>query len=129
MTPRAIVPDGVAPPGGSYSHAMAATGEVVMVAGQVGVDADGTLAGPDAEAQARQAYRNLVAVLEAAGAGPGDVIKLTTFLTDAADAAAVGRARGEFFEAPYPASSVVVVAGLLQPDWVVEIEAVAVVAR
>ena len=127
MSPQAIEPEGVAPPGGSYSHAVAATGRLVMVAGQVGVDAEGNLAGWDAEAQARQAFRNLEAVLAAAGAGLGDVVKLTTFLTDAADAAAVGRVRSELFEPPYPASSAVVVAGLLHPDWIVEIEAVAVV--
>lgn len=126
---RAIHPDGVAPPGGSYSHAVGASGELLMISGQVGLDGEGRLAGPDAEAQARQAFRNLEAVLAAAGGGFDAVLKLTVFVTDPAHAAVVGRVRSELFEAPYPASSAVVVAALLDPAWVVEIEAVAVLAR
>ncbi len=127
--PRAIAVAGVAPEGGSYRHAVAAEGELLFVAGQAGVDADGVLAGADAASQARQALRNVEAILRSAGAGLDALVKLTVFVTDPAHAAAVGQARAELLDEPYPASSAVVVAGLLDPEWLVEIEAVAEVPR
>lgn len=125
MSRRAVPLDGVLPDPGGYSHAVAAGGELLFVAGQVGVDAGGTLAGPDVAAQARQAFANLAAVLGAAGASLDAVVKLTVYLTDAAHAAEVARVRAELLERPYPASTAVIVAGLLDPAWKVEIEAIA----
>src|SRR4051794_36936158 len=109
-----VRPEGT-PPTNGYSHAVAFTGTMIMVSGQVPLDADGKLIGPDdARAQARQVFRNIGAVLAAADATMSDVVKLTVFLTDLGDLAAFREARDEVIgaDAP-PASSLVQVAGLV----------------
>jgi len=125
--PEFIEVPAIAPPSGSYSHAVVGSGRLVHVAGQVGVDAEGRVVGADPESQARQAFHNLEAVLAASGAGFDSVLKLTAFLTDRSQVAALAAARAELVSAPFPASTVVVVAQLLDPEWLLEIEAVAVV--
>ncbi|WP_308121475.1 RidA family protein [Paractinoplanes bogorensis] len=116
------------PPTNGYSHAVAFTGTTVVVSGQVPLDAEGRLVGADdAREQTRQVFRNIESALAAAGASMSDVVKLTVFLTDMADLPAFRAARDEFIslERP-PASSLVQVAGLVSPDFRVEIEALAV---
>jgi reactive intermediate/imine deaminase len=122
-----VRPEGT-PPTNGYSHAVAFTGTMIMVSGQVPLDADGKLIGPDdARAQARQVFRNIGAVLAAADATMSDVVKLTVFLTDLGDLAAFREARDEVIDADAPpASSLVQVAGLVHPDFRIEVEAVAV---
>lgn len=117
------------PEAGTYSHVRTAGPELVFVSGQVPLRPDGRLIGDDAASQAAQAMDNLVAALDLADAKPSDVVKLTTFVTDAAVATAVAEARAAHFCEPYPTSTVVVVAGLLSPDWLVEVEAVAQLSR
>lgn len=78
---------------------------------------------PDPEAQARRCFEIIVAALAEAGAMPEDVVRTRMFITDAADAEAVGRAHGSVFGEARPAATMVVVAGLLDPRWKVEIEA------
>ncbi|MBS1880046.1 MAG: RidA family protein [Actinobacteria bacterium] len=119
--------EGIAPPFGSYSHGAIGSGRVLHVAGQVGAGPDGEPAGEDAESQARQAFANLGAVLAAAGTGFDSVLKLTAYVTDRAHAAALAQARAEVVSGSFPASTVVVVAALLDPRWLLEVEAVAVV--
>ncbi len=80
----------------------------------------------DPEAQARRVFVNMKAVLEAAGASMDDVVKITMIIRNAADFPKIGGVRREFFKDPYPASTAFV-AALLNPDWLVEVEAVAVV--
>ncbi len=80
----------------------------------------------DPEAQTRQAFKNMKAVLEAAGASMDDVVKLTTIAVRTADFPKIAAVRKEFFKEPYPASTTFV-AQLLNSDWLVEIEAIAVV--
>ncbi|MFC6617050.1 RidA family protein [Deinococcus radiophilus] len=83
----------------------------------------------DFMAQARQVFRNLEAALAAVGADFGDVVKLTLFFTDRTDLAAFRQVRGEFIHPEQlPAMSAVQVAGLVQDDLLLELEAVAVVA-
>lgn len=124
---RVQTPEGLAPPTG-YSHVAWGTGRLIAVSGQVGYDENGVLAGPDAVAQARQAFENMRRCLAAAGAGFEDVVKLTYFLTDIADLARVRVAREEFIPADrIPASSAMAVVALFRPEVVVEIEAWAVV--
>jgi reactive intermediate/imine deaminase len=122
-----IRPEG-SPPANGYSHAVAFSGPMVVVSGQVPLDADGRLVGKgDAEAQTRQVYANLSAALEAAGSRLADVVKLTVYLTDLEDLAAFRRVRDEHQDARRPpASSLVRVAGLVHPDFLVEIDALAV---
>jgi reactive intermediate/imine deaminase len=115
------------PPTNGYSHAVEFSGRLVAVSGQVPLDAEGRLVGTDdAEAQVRQVFDNLGTALAAAGAGMENVVKLTIFLTDMADLDVVRRVRSEYVstESP-PASSLVQVAGLVNPAFRVEIEALA----
>jgi reactive intermediate/imine deaminase len=116
------------PPG--YSHAMGAGG-LLFVSGQVPLDGEGRVIGVDDMAeQTRQVFRNLGTVLEAAGASFADLVKLTIFVTDINAIAAIRTARDEFIDtANPPASSLVEVSRLFRPDILVEIEAVASVAR
>ncbi len=78
---------------------------------------------PDPLAQARRCLEIILAALEEAGAGAADVVRTRIYLVDAADWEAVGQAHGEVFAEVRPASTMVVVAGFLDPRWKVEIEA------
>ncbi|MGQ9780619.1 MAG: Rid family detoxifying hydrolase [Bacillota bacterium] len=108
---------------GPYSQAIG-YGDLVFLSGQLGLTAEGVLAGEDASAQARQALVNIRAVLAAAGLEMKDVLKTTVFLTDMNDFAAVNEVYREFFAPPYPARSCVQVAALPRGARV-EIEAIA----
>ena len=101
-------------------------GDRIVVSGTAPVWPDGSC-DPDAEVQARRCLEIITTALEEAGAAPGDVVRTRMFLTDAADADAVGRAHGSFFGDIRPAATMVVVAALLRPEWKVEIEAEAIV--
>jgi enamine deaminase RidA (YjgF/YER057c/UK114 family) len=102
-------------------------GNRVLVAGTAPIWPDGSV-DPDPEVQAARCLEIIVTALREAGAGPEDVVRTRTFLTSAADSEAVGRAHGAVFSAVRPASTMVVVAALLDPRWKVEIEAEAIVA-
>jgi enamine deaminase RidA (YjgF/YER057c/UK114 family) len=130
---KAITSKELGPPLGMYSHGMRApAGEIVVVAGQVGMDAQGRLAGPgDVAAQTRQAFENIRAVLAAAGCTMRDVIRFQTFLTHASDIDGFMKARREMFptyypDDVYPPNTILVVSRLVQPELLVEIEAMAV---
>ena len=97
-------------------------GDRVLVAGTAPVWPDGWC-DPDAGAQARRCFEIIVAALREAGAGPEHVVRTRVFLTNAADAEKVGAAHGELFGQVRPASTMVVIAALLDPRWKVEIEA------
>jgi enamine deaminase RidA (YjgF/YER057c/UK114 family) len=111
----------------AYSQGILARGETrtLYIAGQVGVDPAGMVA-PLFEAQAQQAWRNLLAVLAAAEMEVGDLAKVTVYLTQASDYAAYAALRGEFLGPHKPASTLLVVAALARPEWKFEIEAIAV---
>jgi reactive intermediate/imine deaminase len=127
---RISAPDGVAP-ATAYSHVVTGTGRFVAVSGQLPLDKDGALVGEgDAEAQARQVFENLRRCLAAAGAGFDDVVKLTFFVTDMAHMPAVRAARDAHIRADrLPAASAVQVAALVRPEFLMEIEAYAVVGE
>ena len=120
-------PPGVYAPQAHYSQ-VARIGNTLYISGQLGLDIDGELVGPgDARAQARRAWRNLEAILAFYDATPRQLVKTTTFITHWAYRPLVAEARDEFFpEPPYPPSTLVVVQGLAEPRFLVEIEAVAV---
>jgi len=103
---------------------------LVWTSGQVPLDAEGRAPAPgDWEGQTRQVMRNVGAALEAGGATWSDVFKLTIFVVDRSGLPAVGAVRDEFVNVDNPpTSSLVQVAGLIDPDFLVEIEAVAAVA-
>jgi reactive intermediate/imine deaminase len=120
-------PDGL-PPVNGYSHAVACTGRMVVISGQVPVDGHGRLVGQgDPPAQVRQVFENLSAALAVAGARMDQVVKLTVYLTDLSDLGAFRQVRDEYISLDKPpASSLVQVSGLVNPEFRVEIEAWAV---
>ncbi|WP_369232108.1 RidA family protein [Streptomyces sp. R21] len=125
---RIPAPDGVAP-AAAYTHVVMGTGRFVAVSGQLALDEDGKLVGEgDPAAQARQVFENLRRCLAAAGAGFDDVVKLTFFVTDMAHMPAIRAARDAHIPADrLPAASAVQVAALVRPEFLMEIEAYAVI--
>ena len=123
-----IAPPGVAPANG-YTHVVVGSGRLISISGQVAFDESGQLVGrDDPEAQARQVFENLRRCLAAAGATFTDVVKLTYFVTDIASLNAVRRVRDTFVDTSRPpASSAVQVAGLILPDLLLEVEALALI--
>jgi enamine deaminase RidA (YjgF/YER057c/UK114 family) len=101
-------------------------GDRVLVAGTAPIWPDGSC-DPDPEVQAARCLEIIVDALAEAGARPEHVVRTRQFLTDAGYSEAVGRAHGAVFAEIRPASTMVVVAGLLDPRWKVEIEAEAIV--
>ena len=121
-----VRPDGL-PPVNGYSHAVAFTGPMVVVSGQVPLDEHGNLVGrSDPRAQAGQVFRNLTAALAAAGATMEQVVKLTVYLTDLTDLETFRQVRDEYIShGRPPASSLVQVKSLVNPQFRIEIEALA----
>jgi 2-iminobutanoate/2-iminopropanoate deaminase len=112
MTIDTIRSDRLSPPVGPFSPAVRAGG-FLFFSGQVGQDpATGALAEGGVEAEARQLFGNLAALLEAAGKGFGDVVKANVYLTDIGDFAAINSIYAEAFDAPFPARTTVAVAAL-----------------
>ncbi|MHC1696051.1 MAG: RidA family protein [Eubacteriales bacterium] len=109
---------------GPYSQGIA-FGNMIFTSGQIPLDASGVLVSGGIEEQTRMVMDNLTRVLEAAGAGLGDVVKTTVFLSDMADFASFNAVYAEYFAAPFPARSCVQAARLPR-DVRVEIEAIAI---
>lgn len=103
-------------------------GSRILVSGTAPVEDDGSSCQGDAEAQAERCLAIIVRAVEALGGSAEDVVRTRMYLTDAADGGAVGRAHGRWFGDVGPASTMVVVAALLRPEWRVEIEAEAEIA-
>jgi enamine deaminase RidA (YjgF/YER057c/UK114 family) len=120
-------PPGVPAPAGFYSQAalVEGPGRRLVIAGQIGVAADGGVA-EDAPAQMRQALANLGAVLAAHGMGPQNVVRVLVLLTDRAHLGEWRQARNAFFGEHAPTSTLMVTAGLADPRFLVEVEAEAV---
>jgi enamine deaminase RidA (YjgF/YER057c/UK114 family) len=108
-----------------FSRAIRA-GDRVLVSGTAPIWPDGSC-DPDPEVQAARCLEIVVAALRELGAGPEHVVRTRTYLVNAGDWEAVGRAHGKVFRDVRPASTMVVVAALLDPRWRVEMEAEAVV--
>jgi len=114
-----------------YSNAVAANGTLVFLAGQIGWNEQEQLVCDDLSGQTEQALRNVVSVLQAAGGVPGDIVRMTWYVTDKheylASLTATGKAYREIFGTHYPALTLVLVASLLEDGAKVEIEATAVI--
>jgi 2-iminobutanoate/2-iminopropanoate deaminase len=109
-----------------YSQSVVTSGELVFTAGQGGFGADGAVVDAnDAEAQIRQAFANVRAVLQAEGADLDTVVKMTVYLADASLYDAFKTVRAEVLSPPYPASTAIVAGGFLFDGMLVEIDAVA----
>lgn len=122
-------PPGLAP-GPGYSHVVTGSGRLVVISGQVALDEAGQLVGgQDTADQAEQVFANLARALDAADATFADVVKLTYFLRDVAALPAVRAVRDRYVDtANPPASSAVQVAALAGPEFLIEVEAMALVA-
>ena len=119
----AAVPE---PPPGLFSNCLVA-GDTIYVSGQHAGGAGGAPTGDRSMAgQTRTTLAKIMALLEAAGATMDDVVKLTVFTTDIAQRAAISEARREYFAGDFPCSTLVEIKGLVHPELLIEIEAVAV---
>ena len=122
-------PDGVRAPASRYSHAalVEGPGRRLVLSGQVGIAVDGTI--PESgEAQIVQALTNLRVLLAAHGMGPAQIVKLTVFLTETALIGPWRAARDVAMQGHAPTSTLLIVAGLADPRFVVEVEAEAFAA-
>jgi len=103
-------------------------GNTVYVRGQVGTDFDGNLHGlGDAGAQAEQAMKNVEQLLKEAGSDLSHIVKTTTYLTDPRHREPVYQVVGKWLKGVYPISTGLVVAGLGQAEWLMEIDVIAVI--
>jgi enamine deaminase RidA (YjgF/YER057c/UK114 family) len=131
VTLAVLQPPGWPRPKG-YANGMVGSGRFVLVAGQIGWDAEGRFAAGLA-AQVGQALRNILAVLAEAGGGPEHIARLTWYVTDIpayrAQAAALGPVWREVMGRHFPAMAVVGVTALVEPEALVEIEAIAVLSE
>lgn len=128
MARRVLNPDTVAPPcNPTYSiAAIAESKRLLFIAGQVAVDRSGETVGSDIETQTRQVFENLRLILEAAGATLDDVVSTDVFLVDVTrDLEGYMRVRREYFSERPPPSTLVETSALVDPDYLVEIKAVA----
>ena len=115
--------------GPTYEHA-ARVGDFIFIAGQVAKDIEGKIIGPnDAEAQARAVFEGLDKVLAYCGVTKRDVVKVTTYLVDSADAPKVTPIRLAYFDGHRPPHTGVVIKALGAPEVRLEVEAIAVARR
>jgi enamine deaminase RidA (YjgF/YER057c/UK114 family) len=133
MNVERINPAELARPSG-FSHAVAATGgRIVFLAGQTGMDRDGTIVGSGIVAQFEQALANLLIALAAAGGQPGDLVSATIYIVDLADYQAHAKQIGAVWRrlagTDYPAMAGVGVSRLWDPQALVEIQGTAAVSR
>jgi enamine deaminase RidA (YjgF/YER057c/UK114 family) len=113
-------------PAGAYSHIVQVPGDArwTVLSGQIGVRPDGSV--PDGiEAQAEQTYANIKTALGLVGLGLQDVVRLTTYLTDAAFIDSFFRVRARVLGSYRPASTLLIVGGLMKPEWHIEIDCIA----
>ena len=126
-------PDGIRPPAGTYSHVarVPAGASLVVIAGQVGVDGDGTVASTF-EGQCAQVFGNLEAALRGAGAGWADVVQTMSFLTRREDLPAFREWRTREFarlfpDGRYPPNTLLIVGGLATDEMLIEVQAIAAI--
>jgi 2-iminobutanoate/2-iminopropanoate deaminase len=114
---------------GAYSSGVEApTGRTIYVSGQVSLDAEGNVVGEgDIGLQAETVLEHVKTVVEEAGGGMEDIVKVTVFITDMGLYDEIHEVRRRYFEEPFPASSMVEVSALVDPRLLIEIEAVAVI--
>jgi enamine deaminase RidA (YjgF/YER057c/UK114 family) len=131
MPKREVSSDRIRKPTGVFSHAtvIEARGRLVFVSGMTARRADGSIAGiGDISEQTRQVCENIKAALEAAGGTMDDVCRVDVYVRNMEHFEAIHRVRSQYFKPPLPASTMVEVTKMTSPDYLIEINAVAVVA-
>ena len=128
MSIRKIVSPSVSePPPNTFSNCLV-VGAKVFLSGMTASGADGrAIGGEDMAAQARVVLTKIRHLLEAAGATMGDIVKLTVYVTDISRRPEINRVRPEFFADPFPCSTLVEIKALVNPDLLIEIDAVALI--
>lgn len=121
---KIINPDTITSPASNYSQGVAvdATSRRVLVSGQCGVTADGEILS-GTSAQLRQAFKNVIAVVEEAGLSRKHIVKVSVFLVSKDDIGLYREIRDEMLEGHTCASTLLIVSALAHPDWTCEIEA------
>jgi 2-iminobutanoate/2-iminopropanoate deaminase len=131
MSKRQIQSDKIRQPSGHFSHAIAieAKGKLVFISGMTSRRADGTIAGiGDIEAQTRQVCENLKSAVEAAGGTMDDICRVDVYVRNMEHFDRIHKVRREYFKSPPPASTMVEVTKMTSPDYLIEINAIAVIA-
>jgi 2-iminobutanoate/2-iminopropanoate deaminase len=129
MAKKQITSEKLRQPNGHFSQAtaIAARGSFVFISGMTARRADGTIAGiGDVEAQTRQVCENLKAAVEAAGGTLDDVCRVDVYVRNMEHFDAIHKVRREYFRAPAPASTMVEVCKMTSPEYLIEINAIAV---
>ena len=130
MSKREIQSDRIRQPSGHFSHAIAieAKGKLVFISGMTSRRADGTIAGVgDIEAQTRQVCENLKSAVEAAGGTMDHICRVDVYVRNMEHFESIHKVRREYFKAPAPASTMVEVTKMTSPDYLIEINAIALV--
>src|SRR3954447_24344241 len=130
MSKKQIQSDRIRQPSGHFSHAISvdAKGRLVFVSGMTARRADGTIAGVgDIEAQTRQVCEHIKAAVEAAGGGVGEICRVDVYIRNMEQFEAIHKVRREYFKEPLPASTMVEVVKMTHPDYLIEINAIAVI--
>ena len=103
-------------------------GRVLHISGYVSQDAEGGLVGVgDIKAQTQQVLKNIETALASVGGNMSDIARVTVYVTDMSSLSEIHEVRAEFFQRPYPASTLVQVSRLVRPEYMIEIDAVAVI--
>ena len=130
MPRQQIVSDRIGKPSGHFSQANAieARGRIVFISGMTSKRADGTIAGVgDIEAQTRQMCENVKAAVEAAGGTMADICRVDVYVKDMAGSTSFTACAASSFPSPPPASTMVAISGFTHPDYLIEMNAIAVI--
>ncbi len=128
MKKETVVSGKISKPLGIYSQAVKAEGgRLLFISGMTARDKNGNVVGKsDMGLQTRQVLENIKSILEEAGATFDQIVKVTVYVTDMKQFREIHRVRAEYFKGDYPASTMVQVSGLVSPDLLIEIDAIAV---
>jgi len=124
-----VTSDKIRQPSGHFSQAtvIEARGKLVFISGMTSRRADGTIAGiGDIEVQTRQVCENLKAAVEAAGGTMDDIVRVDVYVRNMEHFDQIHKVRRQYFQAPAPASTMVEICKMTSPDYLIEINAIAV---
>jgi 2-iminobutanoate/2-iminopropanoate deaminase len=124
-----ITSDKIRQPSGHFSQAtvIEARGKLVFISGMTARRADGSIAGVgDIEVQTRQVCENLKSAVEAAGGSMDDIVRVDVYVRNMEHFDAIHKVRRQYFKAPAPASTMVEICKMTSPDYLIEINAIAV---